>query len=342
MPTNEKAPKRSNASRPGNVPTDAPLSYQTGPTLQEAEEALYCIPANCPEAEWSKVGMALSSEFPGPEGFTLFDTWSQGSPDQYDRADLKSRWNSWKRGKGIGIATLFGIAKEHGYRPQPRAPLTPAELAELNRNRAKREHQRAEAERVRTTDANFAAMRAMSIENNAQEAPPDHGYLKRQRIKPHGLHVFKGNLEIAGMPLDGCLIVPVRTIDGHIRSLQFIHPDRPGAEGKRNLPKGDMAGNFWLLGEFTDTGPVYLTEGPATAASVHEATEGACVLCTFSAGNLEPVARQVRARHPDARIILVPDHDRTGLDAAHRAARAVNGLIVPAPQPPIAGGDHGL
>ena len=144
------------------------------------------------------------------------------------------------------------------------------------------------------------------------------------------------------MPLDGCLIVPVRTIDGHLRSLQFIHPDRPGPEGKRNLPKGDMAGNFWKLGEFTATGPVYLTEGPATAASVHEATEGACVLCTFSAGNLEPVAHQVRARYPDAQIILVPDHDRTGLDAAHRAARAVNGLIVPAPQPPIAGGDHGL
>lgn len=342
MPTNEKAPKRGNASRPQkNVPTHATF-YQTGPTLQEATEALDCLSPDCPEAEWSKLGMAFASEFPGPEGKAVFDQWSARCPEKYDRADLKSRWQSWSRGRGVTIKTLFGIAKEHGYRPQHRAPLTAAESAELDRARAAREQQRAAAERERAAEADHAAARARELWRNAPPAPADHPYLIRKGIKANELRLFCGNLVIAGLPIDGALIVPAVNIDGALRGLQFIAPDPPGANGKRNLPQASMKGCFWRLGDFSESGSVILTEGPATAASVHEAAESACVLCTFSAGNLEPVAHQVRTRYPDAQIILVPDHDRTGLDAAHRAARAVNGLIVPAPQPPLAGGDNGL
>lgn len=329
MATHEKAPQRANASRPGNVPTDATLSYQTSPTLQEAEEALSCIPANCPEAEWSKMGMALSAEFPGPDGFAVFDQWSQGSPDQYNRADLKSRWQSWSRGHGVTIKTLFGIAREHGYRPQRRAPLTAAELAELDRARAEREAERRQAEAQRQTEADHAAARARELWRNAPPAPADHPYFIRKGIKSHDLRLFCGNLVIAGLPIDGALIVPAVNIDGALRGLQFVAADPPGANGKRNLPQASIKGCFWRLGEFSESGSVILTEGPATAASVKEASEADCVVCTFSAGNLEAVARAIRARYPAARLIFVPDNDETGLAAAARAARAVGGSSAP-------------
>ncbi len=76
------------------------------PTLEEAERALNCIPADCPEAEWKDCGMAIASEFP-TTGFPVFDRWSAQAPDKYDAADLKSRWRRWTQGKGKNIATLF-------------------------------------------------------------------------------------------------------------------------------------------------------------------------------------------------------------------------------------------
>ena len=140
------------------------------------------------------------------------------------------------------------------------------------------------------------------------------------------MRVFRGNLTVAGMALDGCLMVPALDLDGTVRSLQFIHPDTPGKDGKRNLPKAEIKGRFWRLGDFTELGPVCIAEGPATAASIHEAS-GACTLCAFSAGNLEAVALQVRERYPRARIVLCPDNDPTGIKNATQATRAVAGFI---------------
>jgi putative DNA primase/helicase len=309
------------------------------PTLDEIERALYCIPADCPEAEWSAVGMAVASEFPTGPGFDLFDRWSQTAPEKYKAADLKSRWRRWTRGRGKTIATLFKIAREHGYRPNPNAPPpTAAELARREQERAERERQRRAAEAEEREAAAHAEARAAELWDKAPPAPASHGYLVRKGIEPHGLRLYRGNLEIAGMPVNGCLMVPALDLDGAVKSLQFIHPDIPGKDGKRNLPKASIKGRFWRLGEFTAAGPVYIAEGPATAASIHEATAGACTLCAFSAGNLEAVAVQVRERYPAAVIVLCPDEDPTGLDHARRAARAVAGLVA-RPRPTDAGGE---
>lgn len=306
------------------------------PTLEDAERALFHIPADCPEAEWSAVGMALASEFPGAAGLAVFDRWSQTAPEKYDAADLKSRWRRWTRGRGKTIATLFKIAREHGYRPDSSAaPPSPAELARRQQERTERERQRQAAEAEEREAAAQAEARAAREYAKAPPAPPPHGYLVRKGIEAHGLRLFRGNLEIAGMPCDGCLMVPALDLDGTVKSLQFIHPDIPGKDGKRNLPKASIKGRFWRLGEFTETGRVYIAEGPATAASIHEAT-GECTLCAFSAGNLEAVAVQVRERYPAAVIVLCPDEDPTGIDHADRAARAVAGLVA-RPSPTVAG-----
>jgi putative DNA primase/helicase len=305
--------------------------------LEDVERALFCIPADCPEAEWSALGMALASEFPTVHGFDLFNRWSQGAPEKYDAADLKSRWRRWTRGRGKTIATLFKIAREHGYRPDPSAaPPSPDEQARRERDRAERERQRQATEAEEREAAAHAEARAAELWAKARPAPASHGYLVRKGIEAHGLRLFRGNLEVAAMRLDGCLMVPAFDLDGTVKSLQFIHPATPGKDGKRNLPKASIKGRFWRLGEFAAAGRVYIAEGPATAASIHEAT-GECTLCAFSAGNLEAVAVQVRERYPAAVIVLCPDEDPTGIDHAHRAARAVAGLVA-RPRPAVTEG----
>jgi putative DNA primase/helicase len=296
------------------------------PTLEEAMRALYCIPADCEEKEWSDTGMSLASEFP-TTGFPVFNDWSATAPEKYDAADLKSRWKGWTRKRGKTIATLFYIAKRYGYRRDPNAaPPSSEELAKREREKTDRERQREETERREREETAHAEQRAADLWAVAQPAPDSHGYLLRKGIQAHGLRLFRGILKVAGMALDGCLMVPALDMGGTIRSLQFIHPDIPGKDGKRNLPKAEIKGRFWRLGEFSESGPVYIAEGPATAASIFEASE-ACTLCAFSAGNLEAVALQVRQGYPEARIILCPDNDPTGIKNATQAVRAVAGLI---------------
>jgi hypothetical protein len=311
------------------------------PTLEDAERALFHIPADCPEADWWQLGATLAAEFPGAAGFAVFDQWSQTAPEKYDAADLKARWRKWERHRGNGKAmgTFFDIAKRYGYRPEPSAaPPSPAELARRQQERAERERQRQAAEAEEREAAAHAEARAAREYAKAPLAPPSHGHLVRKGIEPHGLRLFRGNLEVAGMPLDGCLMVPAFDLDGTVKSLQFIHPNIPRKDGKRNLPKASIKGRFWRLGEFTAAGRVYIAEGPATAASIHEAT-GECTLCAFSKGNLEAVAVQVRERYPAARIVFAPDNDADGggLESANAAARTVGGCV--APPPPIPPGE---
>ena len=75
-------------------------------TLEEAERALYCIPADCSEDEWKDAGMGFSSEF--PDRLDVFDRWSATAtkPEKYNAAETKSRWQSWTRksGKAIGYS----------------------------------------------------------------------------------------------------------------------------------------------------------------------------------------------------------------------------------------------
>lgn len=66
--------------------------------------------------EWVKVGMALYHQYDGtPEGFELWDTWSQDSA-KYDAAACERRWNSFKaditRQEPVTFATIIKQARE--------------------------------------------------------------------------------------------------------------------------------------------------------------------------------------------------------------------------------------
>jgi phage/plasmid primase-like uncharacterized protein len=159
-----------------------------------------------------------------------------------------------------------------------------------------------------------AAQRAQRQWSKA--ASKDHPYLTSKAIEHHGTKVTLG-----------VLLVPVYGDDGQLQSLQFIS----GNGSKWSLKEGRMTGGRFWLGEPGQT--IVIAEGFATAAAIHEAT-GLPVCVAFNAGNLIVVAKDLRAKHPQARIVVAGDDDiregrpNVGRDRAMEAAQAVGGKAV--------------
>ncbi len=75
---------------------------------------------------WIKVGMALFNTFGDRTGLMTWDDWSRQS-SKYDADDLEKRWDNF-RSKGVQVTagSIFGIAKDYGWRPPRMSRPTPA------------------------------------------------------------------------------------------------------------------------------------------------------------------------------------------------------------------------
>jgi len=173
---------------------------------------------------------------------------------------------------------------------------------------------RAQREADAAADREACAATAADMWDRAQPGP--HPYAERKLITTDGARV-----------LDGELLVPMRHGPGALVGLQRIRPD-----GTKLFLKGTPAGGaYTVLGKPSKSGPIVICEGWATGMSVHLAT-GYCVVVAFNAGNLEPVARKIRAALPDAALIIAADDDaftegNPGRSAADDAARAVSATV---------------
>jgi putative DNA primase/helicase len=137
------------------------------------------------------------------------------------------------------------------------------------------------------------------IWESAQPASPDHPYLARKGIQPHGARVTG----------DGRLVVPLYSDDGTLASLQYIAHDG----GKLYHPGGQTGGKFWQVGVSDEPGPLFIAEGFATAASIHEASGRPCVVA-YSASNLVPVTGALREKlGVSAELVVVADNDASGV-----------------------------
>ena len=117
---------------------------------------------------------------------------------------------------------------------------------------------------------------------DAGRADPEHPYLKRKGIHTHG----------ARTQGDGRIIVPLYDINGNISTLQYI--DQAG--GKLYHPGGKTGGMFWMLGTLDEPGVLFMAEGFATAATLHEVTHRP-VIVAYSASNLVPVTGLLREKY---------------------------------------------
>ena len=107
------------------------------PIWSEAEEArikaaLEVIPADEYDI-WLRIGMALHWTTWGDRARRLWDEWSKKSA-KYDPIHQEKTWSSFGRpdyeGRVATLGTLFDLAKNHGYVPQPPAVPEPVEVEE--------------------------------------------------------------------------------------------------------------------------------------------------------------------------------------------------------------------
>lgn len=198
-------------------------------------------------------------------------------------------------------------------------------LAQIDAARAIREAE----ERVRWSEA--AAKASAIWQDSTSPAPADHPYLVKKRISACGVRLSRDALAIPVMIAQSDAVA--------IASLQFIHPDGT----KLFLTGGKTRGGFYAI-QGDDSLPIYITEGYATGATIHDAT-GATVYCAFSAANLYEIAAMVKRQHGLDRIIIIAGDDdvySTGNAGRTKATQAAEALGLPVIFPTFANPADGM
>ncbi len=327
------------------MPNNKPPTQARVITPALVRDALGAIPPDLDRETWVRLAMAIKSEL-GADGFGLWDAWSRQAKD-YREADARDTWRSVKAGGRVTIGTLFGIAKEHGFRFPDEGEgqaLNAEALQRLEAERQARQRQREAEEAQYRERADKAAAEARKLWSEAEPLadPSDTAaspYLVRKGVQAHGVRVLPA----------GVLVVPMRSEAGELVNLQRIAPhsltaeeEAKGAREKRYLPGGRKKGARHWLGDPRQAlaaasaaapGPAVLclAEGYATAASAFEASGHPVAVC-FDSGNLVEVARGLPVLHPGAAFLVLADDDgataaRTGKNPGREAAgQAVRAL----------------
>ncbi|MFI3122560.1 MAG: toprim domain-containing protein [Methylococcales bacterium] len=156
-----------------------------------------------------------------------------------------------------------------------------------------------------------AAEKANAMFRNLKPAI-SHPYLTKKKIPPHNSRIC-----------NDALVIPIYAPNGELVNLQFI--DKDG--NKRFLSGGRKKGCFSFVGKLTPM--ILICEGYATGASLHE-DSGHWVVVAMDAGNLEPVAREIKKLYPNNQIVICGDNDASGIGQlkAKAAAMAVFGTVL--------------
>ena len=186
-------------------------------------------------------------------------------------------------------------------------PLTHTELT-ANKARIEAMKLKREAEDIKSKAE--AKARANDIWSNA-EPVLEHPYLTTKGINSYDIRQSIN-----------ALVIPLRA-NGEIQSLQFINTDG----SKKFLTSGRIKGCYFSIGKPLDV--IYICEGYATGASIHEST-GDAVAIAFNAGNLLEVSKAIQAKYPKLKLVMCADDDpnQIGLTKAKEAASFVDGYVV--------------
>ncbi|MCE2910064.1 MAG: PriCT-2 domain-containing protein, partial [Burkholderiaceae bacterium] len=175
---------------------------KTPPNLDTVRAALDAIPPDLGHAERVRLAFAVFDGV-GDAGADLWHAWA-GRRAKPDAAEDRATWKSARKRGPVTVGTLFGLAKEHGFRFEatqaaPRTP-TAAELKALAEER--RAAQESEAAQREAREQAAAAEAARLWEAGADEGASP--YLARKGVQAHGVRFGPG----------GVLLVPMRNAAG--------------------------------------------------------------------------------------------------------------------------------
>ncbi|MDN7558129.1 AAA family ATPase [Burkholderia orbicola] len=276
-----------------------------------AREALFALDAGCAREEWVRVAMAAKAAGLPEDDFL---DWSATGANYGSERDARSVWKSVKPDGGIGPGTLFKMAKDAGWNGAPCALVSShAVTAQPGAQAAPKPH--------------FDVAAAFA---SYPPASADHPYIVAKRGNPAALRVvpFDDPQTVAGKSVCGYLVVPAYSLDGQLRTVQYVPP--PGQGKKLNAP-GASFGNdgFFAVGEIVPDGTLYVVEGIGQAWACAKADYQAAAAVAFGAGRIGTVAKSLRKRYPAARIVIVPDKGKE--QDAESIAREIGGAWVEMP-----------
>lgn len=232
------------------------------------------------------------------------------------------------------VAGAFGcwrLGLKQGWCSKSPDTMTQVER-ESHRKRVEAMQAQLEAETIRRHAE--AAEKAQRLWADAEPVDAEHPYLVNKNVHQHGLrHVdyklimrYGDDAPILRHMCDA-LIVPLYGGDD-LASLQFITPDG----SKRFLPGGKIKGSYSPIGTVQVDQRIFICEGWATGATIHQST-GCAVYCAMNASNLLDVGRYLRCEFPHKELIIAADDDRKtegnpGRKAAMEALRELNCKVV--------------
>lgn len=310
------------------------MSTVNGDEIARVRAALSVIPADDYNI-WVDMAFALKHGF-GDAGFEIWDEWSR-TAGNYTERSARTTWRSAKASGGKTLATLFWLARQHGFdlkRTHYPDRITTA-LAPRPDVLARRAHD--EARQLARHAA--VAREAQEIWAWARPVGPEHPYLVRKHLEPMRslrelealeLHVLLGYVPASEeQPLMGRVLLVPCWIGEAISTLELI--DEHGR--KSSLAGGVKRGGYWIAGSTPADGelnsPILIGEGMATVLSAHRAT-GWVALAALSSGTLPQVAGIVRDRYPDADLVVLGDLGPGEAKARQAAKESLARLALPA------------
>jgi putative DNA primase/helicase len=200
------------------------------------------------------------------------------------------------------------------------SPLT-AEQKQDNQRKAKEldDHQR----RNEKEENHQKKMLARRLWETGVPPQPDSAYLQKKRIGAYGLKGTSKTETLGGHTFaPGSLILPLHMASGELVAAQVI-------DSEQKIFVAKTKDTFHIIGQPETSPDLWIAEGYATAASVHEALSQPVVIA-LSANALTGVAKIICQRHPDKNIYFAADHDQsgTGEKEALKAAQAVGGYVI--------------
>lgn len=154
----------------------------------------------------------------------------------------------------------------------------------------------------------------------------NHPYLTKKLVQAFGIRFGQ-------YVNDDAMIIPLRNVEGEMKSLQFIYkaPEEEKCQ-KRFLSGGEKLANFHVIGQLNPEKELAVCEGYATGASWHMGT-GMTTVIAFDSGNLKPVIGALKSKYPALSVLIVADDDvgtstNTGRAKALDAAYLYNCRVI--------------
>jgi phage/plasmid primase-like uncharacterized protein len=245
------------------------------------------------------------------KGFDYFDVIADGEIHRFniEKSGDKAGWYILFIDDKCpaGVFGSWKTSEKYTWSAKSQSEMTEAERKEFNRQMDETKKKRAQ-KKVRLQEE--ARQRVAEELDAARPAGNDHPYLQTKKVPSYGL---KKNTKDQ-------LMIPARDNDDVIWSVQYISPD-----GDKKFEKdGAIKGKYFTI---SGDDKIYICEGYATGASIHEATDGTVIVAFFT-GNLKQVAQNIKTKYPNREIIVCADNDQftegnPGVTKAKEAVAAI-------------------